>query len=126
MLKSHTLTITLSCEDDQKEALSTAMNSIIKSAVDQAMASKLNIDKLASTPGPDLTNTITYRNGHVFDECTYPLIDALYNTEIKAGTVEAEDIAVGEATQMTEEEARKSLMTSIERSLKAPSLESNK
>ena len=126
MSKSHTLTITLSCEDDQKEALSAAINSIIKSAVDQAMANKLNIDKLASAPGPNLTNTITYRGGTVLDGCAAPVINALYNKEIKAGTVEAEDVAVGEATQMTEEEARKSLMTSIERSLKAPSLESHK
>ena len=126
MSKSHTLTITLSCEDDQKEALSAAINSIIKSAVDQAMANKLNIDKLASAPGPNLTNTITYRGGTVLDGCAAPVINALYNKEIKAGTVEAEDVAVGEATQMTEEEARKSLMASIERSLKAPSLESHK
>ena len=126
MSKSHTLTITLSCEDDQKEALSTAMNTIIKSAVDQAMASKLNIDKLASTPGPDLTTTPVYRGGTVLDGCAIPVTDALYNKEIKAGTVEAEDVAVGEATQMTEEEARKSLMDSIERSLNTPSMESHK
>ena len=126
MSKSHTLIITLSCEDDQKEALSTAINSIIKSAVDQAMASKLNIDELASTPGPDLTNTITYRGGTVLDGCAAPVINALYNKEIKTGIAEAEGIAVGEATQMTEEEARKSLITSIERSLKAPSLEGHK
>ena len=122
MSKSHTLTITLSCEDDQKEALSAAINSIIKSAVDQAMASKLNIDKLASTPGPDLTVTPVYRGGTVLDGCTAPVINALYNKEIKAGTVEAEDVAVGEATQMTEEEARKSLMDSIERSVKVPKI----
>ena len=126
MSKSHTLTITLSCEDDQKEALSTAMNTIIKSAVDQAMASKLNIDKLASTPGPDLTTTLVYRGGTVLDGGAIPVTNALYNKEIKTGIAEAEDIDVGEATQMTEEEARKSLITSIERSLKAPSLEGHK
>ena len=122
MPKSHTLIITLSCEDDQKEVLSKAMQDITVNAVNRAIQSNLNIDKLAST----LSTTITYRNGHAFDECTTPVIDALYNKEIKTGTVEAEDIAVGEATHMTEEEARKSLMASIERSLKAPSLESHK
>ena len=126
MAKSHTLTITLSCEDDQKEALSTAMNTIIKSAVDQAMASKLNIDKLASTPGPDLTTTLVYRGGTVLDGGAIPVTTALYNKEIKAGAVEAEDITVGEGTPMAEEEARKSLMDSIERSLNTPSMESHK
>ena len=126
MSKSHTLIITLSCEDDRKEVLSKAMQDITMNAVNRAIQSNLNIDKLASTPGPNMSTTITYRNGHVFDECTTPVIDALYNKEIKTGTVEAEDIAVEEATQMTEEEARKSLMDSIERSLKAPSLESHK
>ena len=117
MSKSHTLTITLSCEDDQKEVLSKAMQDITMNAVNRAIQSNLNIDKLASTPGPNMSTTITYRNDHVFDECTTPVIDALYNKEIKTGTVEAEDIAVGEATQMTDEEARNSLMDSIERSL---------
>ena len=126
MSKSHTLIITLSCEDDQKEVLSKAMQDITTNAVNRAIKSNLNIDKLASTPGPNMGTTITYRNGQVFGKCTTPVIDALYNKEIKTGTVEAEDIAVGEATQMTEEEARKSLMDSIERSLKAPSLESHK
>ena len=126
MAKSHTLAITLSCEDDQKEALSTAMNTIIKSAVDQAMASKLNIDKLASTPGPDLTTTLVYRGGTVLDGGAIPVTNALYNKEIKTGAVEAEDITVGEGTPMTEEEARKSLMDSIERSLNTPSMESHK
>ena len=126
MSKSHTLIITLSCEDDQKEALSKAMQDITMNAVKLAIQSNLNIDKLASTPGPDLTTTPIYRGGATLDGCTIPVTDALYNKEIKTGTVEAEDIAVGEATQMTEEEARKSLMDSIERSLKAPSLESHK
>ena len=126
MSKSHTLIITLSCEDDQKEVLSKAMQDITMNAVNQAIQSNLNIDKLASTPGPDLTTTPVYRGGTVLDGCTIPVTDVLYNKEIKTGIAEAEGIAVGEATQMTEEEARKSLITSIERSLKAPSLEGHK
>ena len=126
MSKSHTLIITLSCEDDQKEVLSKAMQDITTNAVNRAIKSNLNIDKLASTPGPNLTTTPIYRGGATLDGCTIPVTDALYNKEIKTGAVEAGDIAVGEATQMAEEEARKSLMDSIERSLKAPSLESHK
>lgn len=126
MSKSHTLIITLSCEDDQKEALDKAMQGITMTAVNRAIQSNLNIDKLASTPGPDLTTTPVYRGGTVLDGCAIPVTNALYNKEIKTGAVEAEDITVGEGTPMTEEEARKSLMDSIERSLKAPSLESNK
>ena len=126
MSKSHTLTITLSCDEEQKDALSKIMQDITMYAVKQAIQSNLNIDKLMSNPGPDMSTTITYKNGHVFDECTYPLINALYNKEIKTGAVEAEDITAGEGTLMSDEEARKSLVTSIERSLKAPSLESHK
>lgn len=126
MSKSHTLVITLSCEDDQKEALDKAMQGITMTAVNRAIQSNLNIDKLASTPGPDLTTTPVYRGETTLDGCAIPVIDAMCNNEIKTGTVEAEGIAIGEAAHMTEEEARKSLMASIERSLKAPSLESNK
>ena len=126
MSKSHTLTITLSCDEEQKDALSKIMQDITMYAVKQAIQSNLNIDKLMSNPGPNMSTTITYRNGPVFDECAAPVINALYNKEIKTGIAEAEDIDVGEATQMTEEEARKSLITSIERSLKAPSLEGHK
>ena len=126
MSKSHTLVITLSCEDDQKEALDKAMQGITMTAVNRAIQSNLNIDKLASTPGPDLTTTPVYRGGTVLDGCTIPVTNALYNKEIKTGAVEAEDITVGEGTPMTEEEARKSLMDSIERSLNTPSMESHK
>ena len=127
MSKSRTLIITLSCEDDKSEQLTTAIKFIIKNAVSQAMASKMNIDKLSSTSGPDLTTTPVYRGGSVLDGCATPVINALYhNKEIQAGTVEAQDVSVGEGTPMTDEEARKSLMSSIERSLKTPSMTEHK
>ena len=122
MPKSHTLIITLSCEDDQKEVLSKAMQDITMNAVNQAIQSNLNIDKLAST----LSTTITYRNGNAFDECATPVINALYNKEIKTGAIEAGDATAGEGTLMTEEEARESLIKSITRSLASPTMESHK
>ena len=126
MSKSHTLVITLSCEDDQKEALDKAMQGITMTAVNRAIQSNLNIDKLASTPGPDLTTTLVYRGGTVLDGCTIPVTDALYNKEIKTGSVEAGDITTGDGTPMTEEEARESLIKSITRSLASPTMESHK
>ena len=55
MPKSHTLTITLSCDEEQKDALSKIKQDITMYAVKQAIQSNLNIDKLMSNPGPDMS-----------------------------------------------------------------------
>ena len=142
-MKSQTLIITLSCEDEQNEALVKVMQDITMNAVKQAIQSNLNIDKLASTKGPDLAITPVYRGGSVLDGNMAPV--ALYSTptinslggdmvfdsatrvkQLDTGTVEEQDVAVGEPTQMTDKEARESLMKSIERSLRAPKMEEHK
>lgn len=62
MSKSHTIVITLSCENDKKDDLSGAINSIIRSTVDMAINCGLNIDKLTSNSGGDVSNGPVFRD----------------------------------------------------------------